>query len=64
MLKGLKKVPQFFKEVNEELKKVNWSSRQELIAAVVIVIITSAIFTGYIFSVDLGLSKLVQFVLR
>lgn len=64
MIKVFKKFPRFLKEVREELKKVKWSSRQELRAAAVIVIVTCAALTSYIFLVDLGLSRLVQLVLR
>ena len=64
MIKKLKKFPHFLKEVKEEVKKVSWSTRQELVMAAIIVIITSGLLTGYIFLVDLGLSRLVQIILR
>ncbi len=63
MFGKLKKIPVFLKEVKEELKKVNWSSRQELIGAAIIVIITSAVLTAYIAVIDLSLAKLVQLLL-
>lgn len=59
MFKGIKRIPKFFKEIREELKKVNWSTRQELTGATVIVILASAFLTLYIFIIDKGLSKLV-----
>ena len=64
MIKAIKRIPIFFTEVREELKKVNWSTRQELGAATVIVIITAAVLTGYIFVVDIGLSRLLQMILK
>ncbi|MCQ9204900.1 MAG: preprotein translocase subunit SecE [Omnitrophica bacterium] len=64
MFKKIKKIPVFFKQVREELKKVNWSSRQELMAAVRVVIVVMSLLTGYIFAVDIGLSKLIQLVLK
>jgi len=64
MIKKLKRIPTFFKEVKEELGKVNWSTRQELIAAAVIVVIVAAMLTTYIFVVDIGLSQLVQLILK
>ncbi|MBP7088251.1 MAG: preprotein translocase subunit SecE [Candidatus Omnitrophica bacterium] len=64
MLNKLKKLPKFFKEVREELKKVSWSSRRELIAATIIVIIVCIILTSYIAVVDLGLSRLIQILLK
>jgi len=64
MFKKLAKIPQFFKEIKEELKKVNWSSRKELTGATVIVVVVSALLTGYIYLVDIGLAKLVQLLLK
>ncbi len=64
MIKKIKRLPGFLKEVKEELKKVSWSSRRELIAAARIVIIVAALLTTYIAFVDLGLSRLVQILLR
>lgn len=64
MFKKIKKIPQFLKEVKEELKKVSWSSRHELVAATIIVLVTAGMLTTYIAIVDLGLSKAVQILLR
>lgn len=64
MIKKLKQIPGFFREVKEELKKVNWSTRKELFGAVVVVMIVSAFLTTYIAVVDWGLSKLIEFVIR
>ena len=64
MIKKLKRIPVFFKEVSEELKKVNWSTRQELVAAASIVVVVAILLTAYIFTVDLGLSHLIQIILK
>jgi len=64
MFKAIARFPKFLKEVKEELKKVNWSSRQDLAAAAVIVIITVGLLTTYIYVVDLGLSRLMQTLLQ
>jgi len=60
MFKRIKKFPRFLKEVREELKKVNWSSREELITATVVVIIASVILTLYIAGIDAILTKIIQ----
>ncbi len=60
MVRFIKKIPVFFKEVREEFKKVNWTSRQELTGAAIMVVIVSLLLTVYIFLIDLGLSKLVK----
>ena len=64
MIKKIKGFPGFLKEVKEELRKVNWSSRQDLMAAARIVVIVAGLLTTYIAFVDLGLSKLVQVLLQ
>ncbi|MFH1875506.1 MAG: preprotein translocase subunit SecE [Candidatus Omnitrophota bacterium] len=60
MLKKLKKIPQFFIEVREEVKKISWTTRHELMGTVVVVIVITSILTGYITLVDLGLAQLVK----
>lgn len=64
MFKRLKRFPQFLKEVREELKKVNWSTRRELFGAAILVVVVCSFLTMYIFSIDVGLSNLVQFLLK
>ncbi|UCC95120.1 MAG: preprotein translocase subunit SecE [Candidatus Omnitrophota bacterium] len=64
MIRKIKRFPKFLKEVKEELKKVNWSTRQELVGAAVIVIVVAALLTTYIALIDLGFSKLVQIFLK
>jgi preprotein translocase subunit SecE len=64
MVNIFKSIPTFFREVKDELKKVNWSTRKELFGAVVVVMIVSTFLTVYIAAVDWGLSKLIEFVIR
>jgi preprotein translocase subunit SecE len=55
-----KRIPVFLREVKDELKKVNWSSRKELTGAAIIVVVVSAVLTVYIAIIDMGLSKGLQ----
>ena len=64
MIKKLKRIPTFFREVRDELKKVNWSTRRELVTAGIIVVIASVLLTGYIFCVDFGLSHFVKLIIE
>lgn len=64
MIKKIKKFPKFLREVKEELKKVNWSSREEVIGATFVVIVGAAFLTIYIALIDTGLSKLLQLFLK
>jgi preprotein translocase subunit SecE len=50
---------QFLKEVRQELKKVNWPTRQEMIAYTVVVLVAVVFMTSLVFGMDLGFSKAV-----
>ena len=52
----------FLSEVRNELKRVTWPSQKEVIATTVVVILTSAFFGLYLFALDFGLLKLLQWV--
>jgi preprotein translocase subunit SecE len=58
------KTKQFLKEVNIEIRKVVYPSREELIGSTWVVIITVFIVSFYLGTIDLGLSRLVQMLLR
>jgi len=59
-----KRIPGFLKEVKEELKKVSWSSKQELLNATVIVLIGSFFLTLFISLSDLLLARFLQFIIK
>ncbi|MEW6059505.1 MAG: preprotein translocase subunit SecE [Actinomycetota bacterium] len=50
---------QFLKEVRQELKKVNWPTRQELFAYTVVVLVSVTVLTSFVFGLDFLFSKLV-----
>jgi preprotein translocase subunit SecE len=52
----------FLSEVRNELKRVTWPSQKEVYATTVLVILTSAFFGIYLFAIDFGLLKLVQWI--
>lgn len=55
----------FFKEVREELKKVVWPSKQEVIRLTGVVILVSALVGLYLGGADFILTKLFEvFILR
>jgi len=58
----LKKPIGFLKEVRQELGKVSWSTRQELMGSTVVVISITAILTVFIGIVDLLLSRILSIV--
>jgi preprotein translocase subunit SecE len=52
----------FLSEVRNELKRVTWPTQKEVYATTVVVILTSAFFGLYLFALDFGLLKLLQWV--
>ncbi|MEI8143171.1 MAG: preprotein translocase subunit SecE [Candidatus Berkelbacteria bacterium] len=51
----------YFSGVWNELKKVSWPTRQEVLNHTVIVVISATIAVAVTGLVDLGLSKLIQY---
>ena len=68
LVRNIVKLPvstgKFLKEVRAELKKVSWSTKEELIAATAVVLVGSAFLTIYIALVDMGLSKIMHSILH
>ncbi len=52
----------FLTEVRNELKRVTWPSRKEVYATTVVVILTSIFFGVYLWLVDLGFGRIVQWI--
>ena len=64
MLGILQKPITFIKEVRQELTKVSWSTRTELMGSTVVVIVITLIMAVYIGVVDFGLSKIVSAIFK
>ena len=54
---------QFLKEVRQELRKVDWPSRRELISYTVVVLVTVIVMMSLVFGLDFVFSKLIFNVL-
>ena len=54
----------FLTEVRNEMRRVTWPSRREVYATTVVVIITSAFFGLYLFTLDQLLNSAVQWIFR
>lgn len=48
---------QFLKEVRQELRKVAWPTRRELVAYTVVVLVSVIVLTSYVFGLDFVFSK-------
>lgn len=57
------KVINYLRDVRQEMSKVSWPTREELVESTTIVLILSGILSVYMFVVDTALSKIVQFIL-
>ena len=56
----MEKLTKFLKEVNAELRKVTWPTKDELIGSTIVVIVVSVILAVFIGIVDRILAYLVQ----
>jgi len=54
----------FLSEVRNELKRVTWPSQKEVYATTIVVILTSAFFGVYLFVLDLGIDRALQWILQ
>ena len=54
----------FLTEVRNEMRRVTWPSRKEVYATTVVVILTSAFFGLYLWSLDLALNWGVNWIFR
>jgi preprotein translocase subunit SecE len=52
-------IRQFLKEVRQELKKVLWPTRRELITYTIVVLVTVVVLTTYVFGLDVVFSRFV-----
>jgi len=58
----IQKVTKYFSEVNQELHKVSWPSREELYGSVVVVIVLCIMLSVFIFVVDFILNRLLELI--
>jgi len=52
-------VRQFLKDVRQELKKVAWPTRKELVGYTIVVLVAVVFLTALVFGMDLSFSKAV-----
>ena len=60
----LEKVNAFFQEVNVELRKVSWPTRQDTAKATVVVVVTSVIVAFFLGIVDVVLARIVGSIMK
>ena len=60
----VKKAGRFLREVRSEMRKVTWPTRSDLTTYTIVVLVSVAIVSGFIWIADSILYKLVSFILR
>lgn len=55
-------IREYLQNVVEEMKKVNWPSRDELISSTLITIVATLIVSGFIFLADQAISTTLTFL--
>ncbi|OGX05112.1 MAG: preprotein translocase subunit SecE [Omnitrophica bacterium RIFCSPLOWO2_12_FULL_50_11] len=58
------KIGTFLGESKQELAKVTWPTRHELLGSTLLVIVVTFLVAAFIFAVDLVLSFLIRFTIR
>ena len=57
------KLKKFLTEVKQELKKVTWPTKDETIGTTVVVLVLVILISGFLGVVDVGLSKIIKFII-
>ncbi len=60
----MKDVIQFLNEVRLELNKVVWPKIDEWVGSTIIVLILVVVFALYLWAIDTGFSRLVEYVIK
>ena len=58
----IQKISKYVSEVNQEISKVSWPSREELYGSVVVVLVLCLALSIFIFGVDHILNRLLEVV--
>ena len=60
----LKRAKEFFQEVAAEFRRLNWPSRNDVAASTMVVLVVVFVLAMYLGAVDVGLSRIVETILR
>jgi preprotein translocase subunit SecE len=58
------RIQEFVREVLAEFRKVTWPNRQELVNSTTVVIVVTVVLAFFLGGVDIGLTKIVERILR
>jgi preprotein translocase subunit SecE len=60
----LRRVQQFFREVLAEFRRVSWPSRADVASSTVVVVVVVFVLAFFLGAVDVGLSRIVETIIR
>ena len=60
----MKNILTFFDQVKQEIQKVTWPVRKEVVTTTIIVVIVVLVASVFFLAVDLGIHKIVQLILN
>ena len=60
----LRRFREFFDEVVAEFRKVNWPDRSQVTNSTAVVLVVVGVIGLFLFLVDIGLSRVVELILR
>jgi preprotein translocase subunit SecE len=60
----LRRAQQFFREVLAEFRRVSWPSRADVMSSTVVVVVVVFVLAFFLGAVDVGLSRIVETILR
>jgi len=60
----LNRMQQFFREVLAEFRRVSWPSRADVVSSTVVVVVVVFVLAFFLGAVDVGLSRIVETILR
>ncbi|MBE3597190.1 MAG: preprotein translocase subunit SecE [Hydrogenibacillus sp.] len=61
---GFRRTGSYFRESWQELKKVKWPTRRELVTYTLVVLITVALLSVFFYVLDIVLGAVVMFIMR
>ncbi|HEX6146585.1 MAG TPA: preprotein translocase subunit SecE [Acidimicrobiia bacterium] len=53
------RIREYLHEVRQELRKVTWPTREQMVAFTTVTLITSVVLTGVVFGLDIAMKELV-----
>jgi preprotein translocase subunit SecE len=56
----MNKIKQYVNDVQQELEKVSWPTREELVGTTGVVLVLCLLFSAFVFTMDFLLSKAIQ----